>query len=39
MKIVVIGGGACGLKAAARARRRNQDAEITVIDASKYPSI
>ena len=39
MKIVVIGGGACGLKAACRARRRNADAEITVIDAGKYPSL
>lgn len=39
MNIVVIGGGACGLKAACRARRRDPDAEITVIEASKYPSL
>jgi len=39
MKIVVIGGGACGLKAACRARRRDPEAEITVIDAGKYPSL
>jgi len=39
MKIVVIGGGACGLKAACRARRRDPDAEITVLDAGKYPSL
>jgi NADPH-dependent 2,4-dienoyl-CoA reductase/sulfur reductase-like enzyme/rhodanese-related sulfurtransferase len=38
LKIVVIGGGAAGLKAAARARRRDPDAEITVIEASEYPS-
>ncbi len=39
MKIVVIGGGACGLKAASRARRRDEEAEITVIEASRYPSL
>ncbi len=39
MKIVVIGGGACGLKAACRARRRDPEAEITVIDAGRYPSL
>ncbi len=39
MKIVVIGGGACGLKAACRARRRDPEAEITVLDAGKYPSL
>ncbi len=39
MNIVVIGGGACGLKAACRARRRMPDAEITVVDASEYPSL
>jgi len=37
-KIVVIGGGAAGLKAAARAKRRDPDAEITVIEAGEYPS-
>jgi len=39
MKIVVIGAGACGLKAACRARRRDAEAEITVIDAGRYPSL
>lgn len=39
MDIVVVGGGACGLKAACRARRRNEDANITVVDASPYPSL
>ncbi len=39
MKIVVIGGGACGLKAACRARRLMPEAEITVIEAGKYPSL
>ncbi|AEA47879.1 FAD-dependent oxidoreductase [Archaeoglobus veneficus] len=38
-KIVVIGGGAAGLKAAARARRRDEEAEITVIEAGEYPSM
>ena len=38
-RIVVIGGGAAGLKAAARARRRDEEAEITVIEAGSYPSI
>ena len=39
MEIVVIGGGACGLKAACRARRRDEDARITVVDSSPYPSL
>ncbi|WP_456328063.1 FAD-dependent oxidoreductase [Archaeoglobus sp.] len=39
MDIVVVGGGACGLKAACRARRRNEEANITVFDASPYPSL
>ncbi len=39
MDIVVVGGGACGLKAACRARRRNEGANITVVDASSYPSL
>ncbi len=39
MKIVVIGGGAAGLKAAARARRRDEEAEITVIEAGEYASL
>uniref|UniRef100_A0A7C3YF17 FAD-binding protein n=1 Tax=Geoglobus ahangari TaxID=113653 RepID=A0A7C3YF17_9EURY len=39
MDIVVIGGGAAGLKAATRARRRNEEASITVVDAGKYPSL
>lgn len=37
-KIVVIGGGAAGMASAASARRVNKDAEITVIEASKYAS-
>ncbi len=39
MEIVIIGGGAAGLKAAARIRRLNDEAKITVIEAGKYPSI
>ncbi len=39
MDIVVIGGGAAGLKAAARARRRDADANITVVEAGKYVSM
>ncbi len=39
MEIVVIGGGAAGLKAAARARRRDPDASITVVEAGKYVSM
>jgi NADPH-dependent 2,4-dienoyl-CoA reductase/sulfur reductase-like enzyme/rhodanese-related sulfurtransferase len=39
MDIVVVGGGACGFKAACRARRRNEEANITVVDASSYPSL
>ena len=39
MEIVIIGGGATGLKAAARARRRNEEASITVVEAGKYPSL
>jgi len=37
-KIVVIGGTACGPKAAARARRRDQDAEITIIERGPFVS-
>ncbi len=39
LEVVVIGGGAAGLKAAARIRRLNDEAKITVIEAGKYPSI
>ncbi len=38
LKIVVIGGVACGPKAAARARRVNPDAEITVVEKGRYVS-
>ena len=38
LKIVVIGGVACGPKAAARARRRDPEAEITIIEKGKYIS-
>jgi NADPH-dependent 2,4-dienoyl-CoA reductase/sulfur reductase-like enzyme/rhodanese-related sulfurtransferase len=38
-EIVVIGGGACGLKSASRARRRDEDADITVIERGEYPSL
>jgi len=37
-KIVIIGGVACGPKAAARARRRDPEAEITIVERSEYPS-
>ncbi len=39
MDVVVIGGGACGLKAACRAKRRNEDLNVTVVDSSPYPSL
>ncbi len=39
MEILIIGGGAAGLKAASRARRKDAEATITVVDAGKYPSI
>lgn len=39
MNVVVIGGGATGLKAASRIRRKDPDAEITVVDAGKYVSL
>ncbi len=39
LEVVVIGGGAAGLKAAARVRRLSDEAKITVIEAGKYPSI
>jgi len=38
LKIVVIGGVACGPKAAARARRVNPDAEITLVEKGRYIS-
>ena len=37
-KIVVIGGVACGPKAAARARRRDQDAQITIVEKGPFVS-
>jgi len=37
-KIVIIGGVACGAKAAARARRRDSEAQITVIERGSYAS-
>ncbi|RUM33675.1 MAG: pyridine nucleotide-disulfide oxidoreductase [Archaeoglobus sp.] len=39
MEIVVVGGGATGLKAAARIRRLDDEAVITVIESGKYPSV
>ncbi len=39
MELVIIGGGATGLKAAVRARRRNEDAKITVLDSGRYVSL
>ena len=39
MDIVIVGGGAAGLKAAARARRRDAEANITVIESGKYVSM
>ncbi len=39
MEIVVIGGGAAGMKAAARARRRDPEAKITVVEASNFVSL
>jgi NADPH-dependent 2,4-dienoyl-CoA reductase/sulfur reductase-like enzyme/rhodanese-related sulfurtransferase len=39
MDIVIVGGGAAGLKAAARARRRDAEANITVVEAGKYVSM
>jgi NADPH-dependent 2,4-dienoyl-CoA reductase/sulfur reductase-like enzyme/rhodanese-related sulfurtransferase len=38
-EIVVVGGGAAGLKAASRARRRDEEAEITVLEKGEYPSL
>lgn len=37
-KIVIIGGVACGPKAGARARRRDPEAEITIIERGRYIS-
>ncbi len=37
-KILIIGGVACGPKAAARARRRDAEAEITIVERGAYPS-
>lgn len=37
-KIVIIGGGACGAKVAARARRNTPDAEIIIIEKGPYVS-
>ncbi len=39
MKVVVIGGGAAGLKAASRIRRKDPEAEITVVEKGKYVSL
>lgn len=39
MNVVIIGGGAAGLKAAARIRRKDVEAEITVVEAGNYPSL
>ncbi|AAB90837.1 FAD-dependent oxidoreductase [Archaeoglobus fulgidus] len=39
MNVVVIGGGAAGLKAASRIRRKDGDASITVVEAGKYVSL
>ena len=38
LKIVVVGGSAAGLKAACRARRLLPNAEVTVVETSKYIS-
>ncbi|MDI9645370.1 MAG: FAD-dependent oxidoreductase [Archaeoglobales archaeon] len=38
MEIVIVGGGATGMKAASRARRRDPEAKITVIESSKWLS-
>ena len=38
LKIVIIGGVACGPKAAARARRRDPEARITIIERRPYVS-
>ncbi len=37
-RIVIIGGNACGMKAASRLRRRNPDADITVVERGSYLS-
>lgn len=39
MNVVVIGGGAAGLKAASRIRRKDAEAKITVVEAGKYVSL
>lgn len=39
MDVVIIGGGAAGLKAASRIRRKDGDANITVVEAGKYVSL
>ena len=39
MDVVVIGGGAAGLKAASRIRRKDAEANITVVEAGKYVSL
>jgi NADPH-dependent 2,4-dienoyl-CoA reductase/sulfur reductase-like enzyme/rhodanese-related sulfurtransferase len=39
MEVLIIGAGATGLKCAARVRRRNEDAKITVIDKEKKISL
>jgi NADPH-dependent 2,4-dienoyl-CoA reductase/sulfur reductase-like enzyme/rhodanese-related sulfurtransferase len=39
LKIVIIGGSACGPKAAARARRISPDARITVLEQGEYVSV
>ncbi len=39
MDVVIIGGGAAGLKAASRIRRKDAEANITVVEAGKYVSL
>ena len=39
LRIVIIGGSACGPKAAARARRLSSNAKITILEQGQYVSI